>query len=67
MSNNLCDKNYASYINIKKHKKIVCINEADRVFSDEAIAILWKHQDNPYYQMILILIYTGVRLSLIHI
>ena len=63
MSNDLCDKNYASYINIKKHKKIVCINEVDKVFSDEAISILWKHQDNQYYQMILILIYTGVRIG----
>ena len=63
MSNDLCDKNYASYINIKKHKKIVYVNEEDKVFSSEAISILWEYRENPYYQMILILIYTGVRIG----
>lgn len=45
MSNTLFDRNYASYINIKKHKKIVCVNEDDRIFSQEAIIILWKYQE----------------------
>lgn len=33
------------------------------IFSLEEISILWRYKENPYYQMILILIYTGVRIG----
>lgn len=63
ISNDLCDKNYASYIDIKKYKNKNPRSFKREIFKDEDIQLFWSNSDDPYYQMILILIYTGVRVS----
>jgi integrase len=50
-------------VNILKYKdRNPRRNERDR-FSEEEILLLWKHQNDRYYQTILMLIYNGVRVS----
>lgn len=63
MKNDICSKDYSDYIDIAKyHDKNP--NKLDREkFTKENIETFWTLADNKFYQIILILIYTGVRIS----
>lgn len=63
ISNDLCDKDYSAYIDIKKYKSRNPKSRKHHIFSDDDIQIFWANSEKEYYQMILILIYTGVRIS----
>ena len=63
MSNDLCDRNYADYINIKKHKRVISVDKEKVIFTKEEISLLWEYKEDPYYQIILILNYTGIRIG----
>ncbi|WP_040985448.1 tyrosine-type recombinase/integrase [Oceanobacillus jeddahense] len=60
MENDIVNKNYAQFVKIRKEG-----NQKNRVpFSDEEISTLWKNvDDHDYVDTILILIYTGLRIS----
>lgn len=59
----LVTKDYSNFVEIAKHKD-KNPNKIDRnPFSKEAIDILWDLTSDRYYQIILMLIYTGVRVS----
>lgn len=63
MKNEICSKDYSQYIDIVKYKDRNP-NKMDRdKFSKEEIERLWTLSDDKYYQIILMLIYTGVRIS----
>lgn len=60
MANQLCDQDlsvylFAEYSTERKH--------IHTVFTDEEVKMLWKHQDETAAQVILTLIYTGMRCS----
>ena len=55
----LCDKNYASYIKIRKDDD----EEHGIPFSEEELIILWNNKDNPIMEFLLIMCYSGFRIS----
>ena len=63
MKHEIVVKDYSEFVNIIKYKDRNP-NKAERNrFTNEEIALLWKQREDPYYQIILMLIYNGVRVS----
>lgn len=63
MANDIVSKNYADYINITKFKD-TSNKTAHTVFTANEIQTLWDNVErNEYLQIILMLIYSGVRIS----
>ncbi len=63
MKYELCSKDYSQYVDILKFKD-KNPNKTDRSpFSKEEIDVLWLQQVNLYAQIVLMLIYSGVRVS----
>lgn len=63
MKNDICGKDYSEYVDIVKFKDRNP-NKMDRnKFSREEVERLWRQKDDKYYQIVLMLIYTGVRIS----
>ena len=58
MENDIIGKNYAEFVKVPKFEK-----KEKKIFSREDIEILWKNSDSEKIQMILILIYTGLRIG----
>ena len=63
IKNDLCTTDYAKYVDLSKHKDKNSNKYDRKAFTKEQIDILWSMSKDKYYQMILILIYTGVRIS----
>lgn len=63
MKHEIVAKDYSSYVNISKYKDRNPNKNIRSCFSDSEIAMLWKHQNDPYCQTVLMLIYNGVRVS----
>ena len=60
LKNDICDKIYSKFIDISKNTT----SEQKDKFSNYYINKLWKMvEGNEYIQVILMLIYTGVRIS----
>lgn len=55
----IVQKNYAELVEIRKTKKA----KTRKIFSTEEIQLLWEHSDDKDVQLILILIYTGMRIT----
>ena len=63
MKNDICNKNYSEFVDITKYKNRNP-NKMDRnKFTKENIECFWNQKDDKYYQIVLMLIYTGVRIS----
>ncbi len=62
MKNDICNKDYSRYVNIKKYFN-PDQQKFKRAFTKEQIDILWNLSEDKYYQIILMLIYTGLRIS----
>ena len=63
MKNELCNKDYSEYVDIAKYSK-KNPNRMDRKpFSKDEIKRLWEMQDHKYAQIVLMLIYSGCRIS----
>ena len=58
MNNDIVMKNYAQ--GIKVNEKVEKVGE---IFTQNEIKTLWEHQDNPSARLLLILIYTGMRIG----
>jgi integrase len=56
--NDIVSKNYAKFIKIEEK-----IEKTGSIFTDEEIQALWKHSEEPIARMLLILIYTGMRIG----
>ena len=63
MKLDICGKDYSKYIDISKHNKKNPNQLNRKPFTKEEIDKLWNLSDNKYYQIILILIYTGLRID----
>ncbi len=59
IQNDITDKNYAQYVTIN----IADDDESGVPFSETALDILWKNKDTAGVGMILLMIYTGFRIS----
>ena len=59
LKNDFIQKSYLEYVELGKYKKVYKKTE----FSKEEIEILWKNIHIPFVDSILILIYTGMRIS----
>lgn len=55
----LCDMNYAIYLTTPDAEE----NEHGVPFTDNDLKILWKHKDDPIVEFILIMCYSGYRIS----
>lgn len=63
MKNDLCNKDYSEYVDILKFKD-KNPDKLDRErFTKFDVERLWKLSDDKHYQIVLMLIYTGVRVS----
>lgn len=63
MKNEICNKDYSDYVDIVKFKdKNPNKRERDR-FSSEELEKFWAMKDEPYFQIILMLVYNGCRVS----
>lgn len=61
IKNDVCNKNYAEYVDILKYKERNPNRRPRTRISKEDVDILWHQKDDPYYQVILMLIYNGCR------
>lgn len=59
IQNNLADRDYADYISIEKSEPVI----KREIFSDEEIELLWDWQAEWEVQILLILIYSGMRVN----
>lgn len=55
----LCEKDYSVHVKIKKEED----DEHGVPFSDEELMILWQHQTDPVVEFILIMCYSGYRIT----
>lgn len=63
MKHEICSKDYSVFVDIQKHKN-KNPNKYERTkFSNDEVKTIWKEADNHYGQILLMLIYTGVRVS----
>lgn len=58
-ANDLCDKDYSKYVTIK----IEDDDEHGEPFSDSDLKILWNNKDDDVVEMLLIMCYSGFRIS----
>ena len=63
MKYDVCTKDYSRYLDIAKFKNRNPNKLNRKPFSKKQIDIIWDLSDNQYYQIVLMLIYTGVRIS----
>ena len=59
MENDIIEKNYAQFVNISQENDI----EKGEPFTQENIDVFWKYRDVPVAQIILLMIYTGFRIT----
>lgn len=63
LKNDICNKDYSEFVDIVQYKDRNP-NKYDRNrFSKEELDKLWTMQEDRYYQIVLMLIYNGVRIS----
>lgn len=63
LKNDICNKNYSTFVDIVQYKDRNP-NKYDRnKFEKDEIELIWKQKDDKYYQIILMLLYNGVRIS----
>jgi integrase len=62
MENDICDKDYSQFVDIAKHKERT--EEKHTPFTDAEIQKLWQEENrNKYVSVVLMLLYSGVRIS----
>lgn len=59
----IINKDPSVHIDIQKHSSKNPNTHAHTKFSPEEVDLLWQHSENKYYQIILMLIYNGCRIS----
>ena len=63
MKYDICNKDYSTYVDVAKYKDRNP-NKLDRnKFSKEEVERVWTMQEDPYYQIVLMLLYNGCRIS----
>ena len=63
LKNDICNKDYSSYVDVVQYK-VRNPNKYDRnKFEENEIDIIWEQKEDKYYQIVLMLLYSGVRIS----
>ena len=63
MKNEICNKDYSDYVDIAQYRD-KNPNKYDRnKFEKDEVDRIWTLKDDPYYQIILMLLYNGTRVS----
>ena len=58
----ICNKDYSTYVDVAKYKDRNP-NKLDRnKFNKEEVERVWTMQEDPYYQIVLMLLYNGCRI-----
>lgn len=63
MKNDICSKDYSEFVDIVKYKDKNPDKRDHNKFTKEEIERLWTIGEDPYYQIVLMLIYNGCRIS----
>ena len=63
MKNDICSKDYSEFVDIVKYKDKNPDKRDHNKFTKEEIERLWTLVEDPYYQIVLMLIYNGCRIS----
>lgn len=64
LENDICTKDYSQYIDIRQYKNKNPNSLVRQPFDQEELQVLWQHQDSsPYVSVVLMLIYSGCRIS----
>lgn len=63
LKRDICTRDYAQYVSVSEYKDKNPNKYAHTIFTMEELDILWNNKHNIYVQVILILIYTGLRIS----
>lgn len=63
MKNDICNKDYSEYVDILRYKDKNPDKRDHNKFEKTEIDRLWQITDQPYYQIVLMLIYNGCRIS----
>lgn len=63
LKNEIVSKDYSKFIDISKFKKRNPNAMKERIFTDSEIDKLWSESEDIYVRIVLMLIYTGVRVS----
>ena len=63
MKNDICNKNYSVFVDIAKFKDKNPDKRNRNKFTKAEVKRLWELAEDPYYQIVLMLIYNGCRIS----
>ena len=63
MKNDICNKDYSQFVDILRYKDQNPDKRDRHKFTKEEVTRLWQIKDQLYYQIILMLIYNGCRIS----
>ena len=63
MKNDICSKDYSEFVDIMKYKDKNPDKRDHNKFTKKEIERLWTVAEDPYYQIVLMLIYNGCRIS----
>ena len=63
MKNDICSKDYSEFVDIVKYKDKNPDKRDHNKFTKEEIERLWTLAEDPHYQIVLMLIYNGCRIS----
>ena len=63
LKNDVCNKNYAEFVDIVKYKDRNPNKRDKNKFDKYELERIWMQQEDKYYQIVLMLIYSGVRIS----
>lgn len=63
MKNDICNKDYSEFVEIAKYKNQNPDKLDRKKFTKEQVSRLWGLSDDKYYQIVLMLIYNGCRIS----
>lgn len=59
LKNDICEKDYSQFVEIPQKEK----KGTKTPFTSEEVAKLWQNADRPFVDLVLILLYTGMRIS----
>ena len=63
IKNDICNKDYSTFVDVVQYKDRNPNKHERNKFEKEEIKRIWEQKDDKYYQIILMLLYNGVRIS----
>lgn len=63
LKNDICNKDYSTFVEIAQYKDRNPNKHTRTKFTKEEVAKVWTMKDDKYYQIILMLLYNGTRIS----